>query len=101
MKLGAFLQSPLFWNLITLAVIAAFAGAIWRARQQPLWVEAYQRLRRRRLATVALAVMAVYVTIGVLDSISWQDNRNAPSRSVIDRVFDRPKERTYSAPFAR
>src|SRR5205823_10217906 len=60
----------------------------------------YRRLRRSRLATVALAVMAVYITIGVLDSISWQDNRNAPSRSIIDRTFERTKERTYSAPFA-
>src|SRR5205807_330994 len=47
------------------------------------------------------AVVAVYVSIGLLDSIAWKEKRNAEPRTIIDRVFARTKERTYSAPFAR
>jgi peptide/nickel transport system permease protein len=93
--------SPLISNLITLAIVVGFGWMFWRARKLPLWQEAFRRLRRNRLALAALAVVAVYVTIGLLDSVSWKDNRNAAPRSIVDRVFERPKERTYSAPFAR
>jgi peptide/nickel transport system permease protein len=94
-------QSPYFWDLVTLAIVAGFGSAFWRARRQPLWAEALRRLRHNRLAMTALGVMAIYVTLGLLDSISWKDNQNANARSVVDRVFERPKERTYSAPLAR
>ena len=67
----------------------------------PLWIEAFRRLRHNRLAMIALVVMAIYVTFGFLDSISWSDTRNAEPRSIVDRVFERTRERTYSAPFAR
>lgn len=99
--MGTLLGSPLFWDLVTLAIVAGSAGWIWQASRQPLWIEAFRRLRHNRLAIVAMAVMAVYITFGVLDSVSWKDNRNADARSVVDRVFERAKERTYSAPFAR
>ena len=64
------------------------------------WKEAFRRLRRNPLAMASLAVMLLYGTVGVLDSIGWQDGRNAPRRTVIDRLFEREKERTYSAPLA-
>src|SRR5713101_5349399 len=98
--MGAVLQSPYFWDLITLAIVAGFGWAFWRARRQPLWVEAFRRLRHNPLAMAALAVVAIYVIIGLLDSVSWKDSRIALPRSVIDRVAERPKERTYSAPMA-
>src|SRR5258707_305335 len=99
--MGALFHSPYFWDFTTLAILAGFAWAFWRARRQPLWVEALGRLRRNPLAMAALTMVALYVTIGLLDSISWQDDRNAVPRSIIDRVFERTKERTYSAPLAR
>jgi peptide/nickel transport system permease protein len=45
-------------------------------------------------------VMSVYISFALLDSVAWKDNRNADPRSIVDRVFDRSKERTYSAPLA-
>ncbi|MBW3623518.1 MAG: ABC transporter permease [Armatimonadetes bacterium] len=93
-------MSDLLLNLIPVAVAAALVYAILRAGRQPLWSEAYRRLRRNPLAIAALAVMLLYGTVGFLDSIGWKDDRNAPRRTVIDRLFERPKERTYSAPLA-
>lgn len=99
--MGRLLTSPLFWDLVALVIVAGLAWSVWRASRQPLWREAYRRLRCNPLAIGALVVIAVYACVGLLDSISWQDNRNAAPRSIIDRVFERPKERTYSAPLAR
>jgi peptide/nickel transport system permease protein len=99
--MGAILGSPIFWNLFTLAIVAGFAWAFWRASQQPLWREAFRRMKSNRLAMIALTIVAVYTSIGLLDSFAWKDNRNADPRSIIDRVFGRTRERTYSAPLAR
>jgi peptide/nickel transport system permease protein len=87
-------------NLVPLAIVAILIVTLVRARRQPLWAEAYRRLRRNPLALVAVCVIALYGTIAVLDSIQWQNGRNAPSLTVIDRVFKKPLERTYSAPMA-
>jgi peptide/nickel transport system permease protein len=91
----------LLQNLFPLVIVAALIFSVVRAGRQPLWAEAYRRLRRNRLALVALAIIGVYGGIAVLDSIGWSDNRAAPYKSVLDRIFERPKERTYSAPFAK
>jgi peptide/nickel transport system permease protein len=94
-------MSSLVSNLFTAALIGALAWGFWRARQQPLWVEAWYRLRHNRLAMIALTVIVVYFGIGVLDSISWKDRKTSDPRTIVDRIY-RPKlEHTYSAPFAR
>src|SRR5438105_8964003 len=98
--MGAVVGSPYFWNLITLAVVAGFLWVLWRMSRQPLWIEAFRRLRHHRLALIAVTMLAVYVGFGLLDSVAWRDNRNADPRSIVDRVFSRTAERTYSAPFA-
>lgn len=87
-------------NLIPFLIVAAVVWAIARARRQPLWSEAFRRIRGNRMAMAALGVMLLYGTVGFLDSIGWQDSRTAPRKTVIDRIFERPKERTYSAPLA-
>jgi peptide/nickel transport system permease protein len=87
-------------NLIPIAVVVILIVTIIRAGRQPLWAEAYRRLRRNRLAMFALCIIACYGAIAILDSIGWQSGRNEPRLTVIDRVFQRPKERTYSAPLA-
>lgn len=87
-------------NLIPFVLIVGLVVVLLRARQQPLWAEAFRRLRRNRVAIVALVVMAFYATVGTLDSVNWKDSRNAPSKTVIDRLFERPLEKTYSAPLA-
>src|SRR6187399_2880299 len=66
-----------------------------------LWAVAYRRLRRNRLAMAALAVIGIYAAVAFLDSVGWMENKNATRRSVIDRVFARTPERTYSAPLAK
>jgi len=73
--------------LVTVAILGAAGWAIWRASRQPLWIEAFRRLRYNRLAMAALAVIAVYVLSGVLDSIAWKDDRNADSKTIVDRLF--------------
>lgn len=93
-------MSPLFWNLMTVGLVAACAWGLWRARRQALWAEAWRRLRRNRLAMVSLGVIVVYFGIGVLDSISWKDNRAARSLTILDRIYRPRQEHTYSAPLA-
>jgi peptide/nickel transport system permease protein len=87
-------------NTIPILVVAALIFAIARAGREPLWAEAYRRLRRNPLALAALAVIGLYGAIALLDSIGWSDGRARPRRTVIDRLFERPKERYYSAPMA-
>ncbi|MHB9035461.1 MAG: ABC transporter permease [Armatimonadota bacterium] len=87
-------------NIIPIAVVVILIVTIIRAGRQPLWTEAYRRLRRNRLAMLALCIIACYGVVAVLDSIGWQSGRNEPYLTVIDRVFQQPKERTYSAPLA-
>lgn len=95
-------------NIIVLILVA---GAIWVARslaRNRFWREnAIELWRRRRLAIV---VIAVFVCIGLLDSIAWvggaSDGDNLAAyrpRTVIDRIFQPEtfKEASYSAPLAR
>lgn len=88
-------------NLIPFVLVTGLVAVVLRARREPLWAEAFRRLSRNRVALFALMVMALYATVGVLDSIGWKDNKNAPRKTVIDRLFERPQEKTYSAPRAR
>jgi peptide/nickel transport system permease protein len=90
----------LMQNAVPFVVVAALLFAIVRAGRQPLWAEAYRRMRRSPVAMGALAVICLYGAIAFLDSISWQNGPARPRKTVIDRVFERPKERTYSAPMA-
>jgi peptide/nickel transport system permease protein len=89
------------WNLIPLSIVLVCAWMVWRAGRQPLWAEAFRRLRRNPMAMVALCIILVYVGIAVLDSVGWQDRPAADSRTALDRLFHRVPERTYSAPRAR
>ena len=87
-------------NLLAVVAVAALFWVLVRARREPLWAEAYRRIGRSRLALAALGVIGVYGLVGFLDSIGWRDGRAAQRKTVIDRLFERPKERTYSAPLA-
>lgn len=93
-----------FWdtllNWVLIFFVVGLAVSLFLARRQPLWAEAFRRLRRNPRALVALAIIAVYAGIGLLDSIGSKDDRNAPRKTVVDRIFGRPQERYYSAPMA-
>lgn len=97
----SWLRSDAFGNVLTLLVVVALLVPIVRARRSPLWREAYRRLGQNKLALAALAVLGLYSTIAVLDSIGWQDSKISDRKTVIDRLFEREPERTYSPPFGR
>jgi peptide/nickel transport system permease protein len=71
-------------------------------RRRPMWREAALNVWRRR--PIALVVVALYLLIALLDSISWTGGREGElqqPRSVIDRMFPPDfQERSYSAPLA-
>lgn len=90
----------LLYNLSPVALIGVAVLVFLRARQTPLWGEAFRRLARNPSARAAMAVIALYATIGIADSIGWYDSATQERRTVIDAIFERKPERTYSAPLA-
>lgn len=90
----------LLYNLSPVALIGVAVLVFLRARQTPLWGEAFRRLARNPSARAAMAVIALYATIGIADSIGWYDAATQERRTVIDAIFERKPERTYSAPLA-
>jgi peptide/nickel transport system permease protein len=90
---------PIFNNVLPFVIVGVLLYAIVRAGRQPLWAEAYRRLRGNVVAMIALGIISVYGVIALLDSVSWQDNKITRSQTVLDRIFKGiPQERTYSAP---
>lgn len=87
------------YNGLACAIVLLVVFAIVRAGRSPLWAEAYRRLRRNRIAMISLAVIVVYAAVALADSIGWQNGEGA-RKSIIDRAFERPQERYYSAPLA-
>lgn len=90
----------LLYNLSPIALIGVSVVIFLRARQTPLWGEAFRRLSRNPSARVAMTVIAIYATIGIADSVGWYDATTQERRTVIDAIFERKPERTYSAPLA-
>jgi peptide/nickel transport system permease protein len=94
----------------TVAAFVAGGGLVAaRVRRSAYWRAATVEVARR--SPLALAAVACFVTVGLLDAVSWPDRlpaagpgapvaHSAP-RSVIDRVFPADfQERSYSAPMA-
>ena len=90
----------LLYNLSPVALIGVAVLVFLRARQTPLWGEAFRRLARNPSARAAMTVIALYATIGIADSVGWYDATTQERRTVIDAIFERKPERTYSAPLA-
>ncbi|MCW3054640.1 MAG: ABC-type dipeptide/oligopeptide/nickel transport system, permease component, partial [Chthonomonadales bacterium] len=89
-----------FVNLFSIALPIVLITLIVRAGRQPLWAEAYRRLRRNRPAMIVLCLICAYGGLALLDSVSWKDNKTSESRSLLDRAASGVAvERTYSAPF--
>jgi len=86
-------------------------GAVWAARyasRDRFWRENAEQLWRRR--RLAIAVIAVYVLIALLDSIAWIDPASEANaltsgkpRTIVDRIFNPEtfNEASYSAPLAK
>ena len=97
-------------NLIVFVLIAGACGLVHVVRRNRLWSDAVVQIWRRR--PVSVVIVTVYVTVALLDSISWigsadpnaAGDRVAASKpqSVVDRIF-KPgsyRETSYSAPLA-
>jgi peptide/nickel transport system permease protein len=85
-------------------------GALWVfrfVRKNRIWHDAFVQIARRR--PLALGVCALYVALGLCDSVAWIGGADTGSdavashqpRSLLDRAFGDLKERSYSAPLAR
>ena len=93
-------------NLVTALLLGLGAGAYIFVSRNRLWKEACHELWRKR--PVAIMVVGMYVLVALLDSIAWVggavkgDDAVAAheARSIIDRVFQGTRERSYSAPLA-
>lgn len=96
-----FWDTDLFQNAIPVVLIGLLIYAFIVSRQQPLWAEAYRRLRKNMLAMAALSVIGLYATIALMDSFGATDPKTQTRVTVLDSVFKRKQERTYSAPLAR
>jgi peptide/nickel transport system permease protein len=91
--------------LVNCAVALLVLGALLaarRLRRNALWREAGRELWRRR--PVALAIVAVYMLVALVDSISWVDAQGTgvrEPRSLLMRAFPADfQEASYSAPLA-
>jgi peptide/nickel transport system permease protein len=71
-----------------------------RALRTPLWAEAGRRMRRKPIVVAACVVVGLYGMVAVSDSYSWSSGGGQAPKTVLDRLFERPQERTYSAPLA-
>jgi len=97
-------------NLAVVGILGLAGFAVAFIRRNRIWRDAAHGLLRRR--PFALAALAVFVTIGLLDSITWiggpisEGSADAvaayEARSLLDRWFDTAsfRERSYSAPLA-
>ncbi|HEY4708381.1 MAG TPA: ABC transporter permease [Thermodesulfobacteriota bacterium] len=111
--------------LATDLIVFFLAGAIvyfaFSVRGEGIAARAWAGIRSNRLALVCMAVLAVYFTIALLDSIRYRDPvldeggrhavtgkgeyiYNPQALSLLDRVLSEMRtdtEKSYSAPFAR
>jgi len=102
-------QAHVFSNGVVAGLLAAAVAIAIGVRRSDLWRAAAVELARRR--PVALLVLALYLAIALLDSVSWVGGGEVGSggdvlaqhrpRSIIDRSFPLDfDERSYSSPFA-
>lgn len=92
-------MSNIINNLLPCLILALLIYSIARASKTPLWAEAFRRLRGNRIAMASLLVIALYGGVAFLDSIGPTD-KDGNRQTLIDRWFQRPQERYYSAPLA-
>jgi len=87
-------------NVVGGALVLLVVGALLAASRSDIWREAGRQLVRRR--PLALAAVALYAAVAMLDSFAWVGGVGiARSQTIIDRFFPADfQERSYSAPLA-
>ncbi|MGC4042567.1 MAG: ABC transporter permease [Armatimonas sp.] len=88
----------LLYNLMPLGVVGALAFTLYRALKQPIWSEAYRRIRRRPMGMTALIIIGLYGLIAFSDSIGWYDAKTQDRVTVLDVMAYKEPERYYSPP---
>ena len=58
-------------NLITCLVVVGLIVVVVRAGREPLWAEAYRRLRRNAAAMAALVVIVLFLLLGGVQRQYW------------------------------
>jgi peptide/nickel transport system permease protein len=113
-------RSRAYQNIIVITILAGAGYLMWLASRREYWRSALRQISSNKLAMVCLAVLSIYIAMGVLDSIVWSDAiRNQDGEllrdnegriiyepvplSLLDRICTSLRERTektYSAPLA-
>lgn len=99
-------ESYIISNIIVVLFIMIAILVAFLIKRNDLWLETSQQLWKRR--PFAICVLGIYLTIGLLDSISWVGGSKISEdmvsvhkpRSLIDRLFVQLEEKSYSAPLA-
>jgi len=98
---------PYIWsNITTLALLVGIGWSVRIVRRNRLWREGTAELWRRR--RMAIAVVGLYLVVGLSDSIAWKGGIPEgavgvlpnESLSMLDRAFLDTQEASYSAPLA-
>ncbi len=104
----------LLWSdALVFLLLAGVAALVWLARNQEHLRDAWRHMMGGRLGSASVVVLAVYLAIGLLDSLHYQERlSDQPGRaaqyggevlSVLDTLLAslrKDEEKTYSAPFA-
>ena len=109
MPAGREVESHVAVNLLVAALLVGGVFLTLAARRSELWRAAGRDLLRRR--PIAIALIALYVLVALLDSVSWIGGGEVTEggstlalhqpRSIVDRTFRQDfRERSYSAPLA-
>jgi peptide/nickel transport system permease protein len=86
-------------NLPPLLIIILAVIVYRRAKTQPLWSEAFRRLRRNKVAMASILVIGLYAAIALADTFGWQPTKVDDRKTIADHIFARQLEQTYSPPF--
>ncbi len=92
-------------SIVVLLFVGLFFVARWLRRNE-LWGRAFYQVWRRRRWSVC--ILGAYVAVALLDSVAWVGGgagddvvaQHEP-QSVLERMFEGTKEKSYSAPLAK
>jgi peptide/nickel transport system permease protein len=95
-------------NVVVLLLLLSGLWVARAVRKNEIWREAMSDAVRR--SPVAWVVLSLYMMVGLADSVSWVGGASHAggdqvaryeARSLLDRAFAKPPEKSYSAPLAQ
>jgi peptide/nickel transport system permease protein len=99
------MESHTISNIAVSLLLIAAVLTFLRVRKSEIWSKAFAQLVRAR--PLAIAVIAFYVAVALLDSIAWVGGKNEAdalsqhqAQTILDRMFAGTDEKSYSAPLA-